>query len=256
MSRRDRLRGFFRDGPTGEVETHRIWSAALVAIGVVANVVVDRAEGGWTLWVSIVATLVVAAGVWWLGERRAASLQAVASGARAETLLDLGHSLAPIAQELGRVSAMSTGTRRAQRSGLRKLILSAASGLADVRLRACYFALDEDGKSMHPAGDVGRSIPPKAGFHAGVKSGDAALAMIKDGGFLFCDNVDESPPPGWVPSNHGAYQTFISVTVGTPGAPAGMLTLDAPKAGDLTAEDVEMMLVLGHLLGIAEQITK
>jgi len=52
-----------------------------------------------------------------------------------------------------------------------------------------------------------------------------------------------------IPTTAGSYRTVIAVAVTAGLAKLGMLTVDAPDVGDLTAADVELVRVLANLLG-------
>ncbi len=246
----------------GPVEPHRGISLALVVAAPVISFLISRVSGSWVLvTVLLVVQLGVAAATWWLGEARASRLQTERIDSRQETLVVLGDALDPVMVELAATTTLPKPDQRAKRSGLVTLVLSAATGIADERTRprACYFrrdALDRAGRArMTHEAYVGRSIPAKAEFIEGTEAGDVALRMVNEGRHLFCDDVRENPPPGWEPSERGEYRTFISVTVAAGERAYGMLTLDAVEAGALIAEDVEMMRVLGHVLGMVETVT-
>jgi len=244
----------------GPVEPHRGISVGLVVASPVIAFAISRLTNPWMVAVLLVAQLVVAAATWLLGEARASRLQKERIESRQETLVVLGDALDPVMIDLAATTSRPKTERRAKRSGLVNLVLSATIGLAEEksRPRACYFRLASD-DPVRPAGMtleafVGRSVPAKAKFITGTEAGDAALQMIEEGNHLFCDDVRENPPPGWVPTERGEYLTFISVTVAAGERTYGMLTLDAVEAGALTAEDVQMMRVLGHVLGMVETV--
>lgn len=241
-------------GMRGTVETYRLASGGLVMVGAIATVLIEKAAGG-VLWLLVGVSLLVSAGLWVIGEARAQSIKGARVEARGETLLDLGHLLEPLVHELGRVSTLPIPERRKERSALRQAVVNAASGLSPKRLRANYFELQPGGQEMTCVASTGRAGRPTAGFVAGVRSGDDALRMVQNGGHVYCESIAGAPPANWEQPSHAEYQTFISVTVGTPGKPAGMLSVDAPEEGDLTDEDLKMLFVLGHLLGIAEELT-
>ena len=130
-----------------------------------------------------------------------------------ETQVALGDALDPVTSTLAALATMSLADRRAQRSGLVQLVLAAASGLGptDSRCRASYFVLSggsETREMVHQA-SLGRSTPAKARFTVGTAAGDAALTMVDERGYIYCDDVSESPPPGWEPTERGEYKCFI-----------------------------------------------
>lgn len=240
----------------GEVEKIRLISGFAAIVSAVTALTLGTAGATWVIWVAGVLNLGAAGLIWWIGEVRAGSKREAVVAAREETMVDVAFILQPLLHDLGRVAALRLPERRNERGALQRAVVNAASGLSGTaRLRACYFVLSDDQKSMDCRAYVGRANGPAEGFREGRKSGDRVLAMVKAGGKIFVENTDDSAPPGWVPSNHNYYKTFISVTVGTPGNPIGMLTLDAPKAGDLVQEDVDFLVALGNLLGVCETLT-
>ena len=223
----------------GLLDRYRVAAAIMVAAAAAVQVWGSQTDRVWVLWLTTALTLVLALGIWIAGELRSWRERTDAVEIRSETLLDLGAALEPLANELGRVAAMPTvGARRVQWEGLKRTVLAAACGLSEAKLRACYFELNDAQTELVLAGYTGRSIQPKQGFKRGERSGDTAIDMVIGREHRFCDNTEENPPPGWSPSRSGEYKTFISVAVGTPSNPIGMLTLDSPDPGDLTKEDL------------------
>ncbi len=234
---------------------HRCVSGLLGLGVIVLAVCIDRANGDW-LYVLIGAAAAIAALQWAHGANRVRWANQNLRDTRAETLLDLGYTLVPLQRELSRFAASKAPERRRQKSGLEQAILSAATsvGLEEHKLRSCYFKLEEidDLRQLRHHKSVGRATEAKAAFVEGTPEGNAALSMLDRGGHLFCRDVTNDPPPGWVRSERGDYLTFISVPVVAGKTIFGMLTLDAVEIGSLTDEDVHMVAVLGFMLATIE----
>jgi hypothetical protein len=255
--RRHRAVGLVRRAASGVVEVHRLVSLGLVVAAPAVSFAASKVKQ--TEWVLTVLALqlIIATGTWIIGEFRVKGVEKARQEASVETQVALGDALDPVARSLAKLTTMQARQRREQRSGLVERVLSAACGLGPdgSRTRACYFKLVDDEGPRRLVNDTskGRSDEAKSQFVAGTPSGDAALKMIDQRGWIYCDDVDENPPPGWQPSAERAYKCFASVTVAAGPKVFGMLTLDAINPGDLTREDQQTLQVLGHLLGIAEQ---
>lgn len=255
--KRHRAMGLLRRAASAAIEVHRLVSLGLVLAAPVVSFAASKVKK--TEWVVTVlgVQLVLALVTWLIGEFRVKGVEKARQEASVETQVALGDALDPVARSLAKLTTMSARQRREQRSGLVELVLSAACGLGPdgSRTRACYFKLAGDDGPRRMLNDTskGRSDVAKSEFVEGTAAGDAALKMIDERGWIYCDDVDENPPPGWQPSKERAYKCFASVTVAAGPKVFGMLTLDAINPGDLTREDQQTLQVLGHLLGIAEQ---
>lgn len=247
----------------GRVAAHELLTVAFIGGSIFNGFILSEVENGVLIAFLLILQVAMAIGTWVASETRARHLEAEHDRGRAETVFMISKMLAPLTEELARVSLLPKPERRSEWVGLRNLLLAAATGLAppDARGRACYFAhrVDASGSRvmLHDM-SVGRQVSAKAEFRAGTDVGDAALAMVDADDALFCRDVeDESQvPAGWEATRRGEYRTFISVPVTSGNEVHGMLTLDAQPAGSLTTEDVGMMRVLGNLLGTARQITQ
>lgn len=136
------------------------------------------------------------------------------------------------------------------------------------KTRSCYYELEPgppDNRGGSPIPNrlalkhyKGRTSPPVRSFEAGTSRGDQAIELVLDDAYLLCEDVINSPPPGWSDDGDKSYKTFISVavvvftsqfTVGY-----GMLTVDAPRSGDLTERDVDLLRVMARLIATARAI--
>lgn len=240
------------------VTHYKVVTATLVGAAPVVGLLLTLVTTWWIVLALLGAQSLIAVSTWLLGEGRVKSVDDERDDARADTLLGLTDGLEPVSSDLARMSTLDAKGRQQEKAGLLFSVLHAATvlGAEGSRTRACYFKFAEDGpRRMLHKQSIGRSVEAKAEFRAGTVAGDAALAMVDAAETLFCDDVDEAPPPGWEPSQRGEYKTFISVAVRAGDRAFGMLTIDAVFPGALTVEDVRMMRALGNLLGVVEQIT-
>jgi hypothetical protein len=237
------------------VEHHKKISLALVGVQAALGAAIRFVADPLAIVGLVVAMVSVAMLIAGLGLLKVKRIDDERIEAAVEIRVAISDSLEPTVVHLGRMVDGPIGHRRNEFSGMCKTVLSGAVGLApsDARPRSCYFRLDDAGGTMAFADYQGRAVQPKAEFRAGTPEGDAALAMVRANDILYCDDVDENPPPGWRPSDRGAYKTFIAVPVKCSSTVFGMLTLDATVSGALTEEDGQLLRVLGVILGIAEQ---
>ncbi len=117
------------------------------------------------------------------------------------------------------------------------------------RARAVVYALDPSRTSMSPLAHAGRGTTP-SGFTLGNVRGDRAIALVTSGGHLFVPDLDAVNNEEWAGSGND-YRTFISAAITNGEYSYGMLTLDAPKAGDLSENDEHTVLLMADLLSIA-----
>lgn len=154
------------------------------------------------------------------------------------------------------VSLMATmpPAPKAERESLLRQVAEQAAGalrllLRDVdRVRAVVYALSPDGRSLTHIAYGGRGTTPGP-FTAGDARGDGALAMVASGDSRFVPDISQAPP-AWAGTGRD-YATFISAAISTGDYAYGMLTVDAPEAGDLVDTDVEIVLVVAGLLAVA-----
>jgi GAF domain-containing protein len=95
-----------------------------------------------------------------------------------------------------------------------------------------------------PDSSLGRAGATRTTFVEGAPDGDAALVLIDSNQARFCPDVRTEPPPGWDPAAARGYRTFLSVPVIAGGSGFGMLSVDAPDPGDLTAEDESLLRLM------------
>lgn len=121
--------------------------------------------------------------------------------------------------------------------------------LKDVdRLRAVVYSLTDQG--MECLAYIGRGTTPKM-FKAGTERGDKALEMVRRGGSIFAKDLDADELGAAYRGSGADYKTFISVSISTRNNAYGMVTVDAPRAGDLVDTDAQIVMFMADLLAIA-----
>lgn len=239
------------------------WAIGLAVLIVAAPLVSYglTLASGLGIAILLVLQVAVAIGIWAIPNHRRKVAEAERLEARSETRVVLGDALDPLMLELAELAATKSKLERKGRDkALLQTVLAAATGLGEdgARTRASYFEYRE-GEAGEPAELVhqkstGRAVQAKARFVEHHRSGDVAIDIVRSDGYLFCDDVDESAPEGWEPSERGEYKTFASVAVVAGGHPYGMLTLDSPNPGDLADEDRQLLHVYGRILAAGLEI--
>jgi hypothetical protein len=93
---------------------------------------------------------------------------------------------------------------------------------------------------------AGRAAPPRETYRPGTLGGDFVLDLVGRGELVFVADVAGHP---LIDPDLPRYSSVIAVAVGAGSERFGLLTVDAPAAGNLTQTDVELVRVLGNLLG-------
>ena len=170
-------------------------------------------------------------------------------------------ALQPLAEMIADMELLS---RRAERVAMLKSVAThsvAALKLifTDIeRARATVYRLAESG-DMECVSYLGRGegVQPQP-FRRQTQRGEQALAMVRGGGDLLIRNIDdvEIASDGKVVSpdfrgSRSGYKTFISCSITNRDKRYGMVTLDAPQAGDLSDTDKQLVGLMADLLAIA-----
>lgn len=183
--------------------------------------------------------------------RQRQSLEQVAIDAEAALTLTINGVFAPITSYLGELAGTTTDADRAHVAGqVCQAVVDAAVTLTAPEARSAFYRLDRDGLGLTRESWGGRSTQPRQRFGAGTPDGDAVLDVVRQGDFVFVDDVTVSPMV--TPTAGSGYRTVVAVAVTAGQLPLGLLTVDAPQVGDLTEDDVELVRVLANLLGAAQ----
>lgn len=193
------------------------------------------------------ATILFGAAQQYRTNRRLRSAEEVAVDAEEELTLTLNAALAPITDYLASMAdAGDDGDRKVISGQLLQAVVDAAVRLTAPGARSAFYALAANGAALSRVAYSGRATQPRPEFAAGTPDGDFVLDLVQRGDLVFIDDVDAHPLV--TPSAPG-YRTVIAVAVTAGARKLGMLTVDAPDPGDLTATHVELIRVLANLLG-------
>ena len=228
--------------------------AALCAGGAfVIGVLAGAASGGGRVALLLLGATLAAAGIGLAAvdrirsDRARRTAEQVALDAQEDLTLTLNGALAPLTSYLGELAAApSRSARQALLGQVRQAVVDAAVKLTTEGARSALYLMDAVGGSLTRVAYAGRSELPREQFVAGTADGDFVLALVRDGELLFVTDVAVNPLV--TPSTSG-YATVIAVAVTAGSERLGMITVDAPRTGDLTYSDVELVRVLANLLG-------
>ncbi|GAA4355838.1 GAF domain-containing protein [Angustibacter luteus] len=183
--------------------------------------------------------------------RQRQTLEQVAVDAEAALTLTINGVFAPITSYLGELVSTSSDADRAHVAGqVSQAVVDAAVTLTAAEARSAFYRLDGDGLGLTRESWGGRSMQPRPRFSGGTPDGDAVLDIVRQGDFVFVDDVAASPMV--TPTTGSGYRTVVAVAVTAGPVPLGLLTVDAPGLGDLSEDDVELVRVLANLLGAAQ----
>jgi hypothetical protein len=181
-------------------------------------------------------------------QRRLRTAEQVAVEAEAELMLTLNGALAPITNYLGDMADQRTTGGRATVAGqLSQAVVDAVVRLTADASRSAFYRLDDDWQGLTREVWGGRASQPRGAFVAGTPDGDAVLDLVRAGDYVVVDDIAASPMV--TPSPGAGYRTVVAVAVTAGSLPLGLLTVDAPRPGDLGPTDVELLRVLANLLG-------
>lgn len=149
-----------------------------------------------------------------------------------------------------------TSTRREdRRARLGVTFVQAAHATARLlggeRTRSVVYVLTSDNSALVQAERAGRRDPAQP-FTSKDERGRRALEWVSssDKTPLHVEDSRQAPPSIWRGSG-ASYRSFISVPIATLETSFGMLTVDDPEPGALTADDVPIVQLLAALLAVA-----
>ena len=158
-------------------------------------------------------------------------------------------ALQPVAELIADMPAKAKDQREAALLAVATQAVGALNLLLkDVeRLRAVVYGLDEAG--MTCLAYAGRGDRPQP-FLRGTERGDLAMQLVETGGDRFEPDTRKASREGYAGSGDD-YQSYISASISTSELGFGMVTVDAPRAGDLVDTDRQIVLLVADLLAIA-----
>lgn len=147
----------------------------------------------------------------------------------------LEESLSPILEQLADTPAQRATLRRGTAERLTaRACTDLAKAFATVSgVRVCVFNISDDAQRMTCVEKAGRNQRPK-NFEVGTVRGDKAFEILNTPlPYLFAANLDDKAAQvEWAGSGDG-YRTFITAPIRSSNTGFGLLTIDAPTAGDL-----------------------
>src|SRR5262245_52218949 len=189
---------------------------------------------------------------------------AAAQSARAAMRIAMEDALDPFTALL-RQLAVAKGQERARLRGEAiQLALTAIAQLTAfsgpggddrlLRVRVCFFALQPGRpRRLVPQSYVGRAGAPTVAFDERTRAG-RFLLRVADGGWVIVDDTGHQQTAVWWDEDR-LHRTFaVGPVPGCDGKAAGVITLDALEAGDLTDLDLPLVRLIAHLLSLALQM--
>lgn len=218
---------------------------AAVAAGTTGTARAVLLVGGGLLAAGVVATQLVK-------QRRDAQqikrAREVAQEAEAAYGGALSGALAPITEYLGELSELPRSTDRGPVVGkLTQAIVNAAVLLTVVEARSAFYRYDAAERRLVREAYAGRTGVPRPEFVSGTEDGDVVLDLVDRGDLIRIDDVVQDPLVR--PSPMSGYTCVIAAAVSASDLRLGMLTVDAPGAGDLRERHAQIVHVLANLLG-------
>jgi hypothetical protein len=192
------------------------------------------------------ASVALAAFEGWRRDRARRTALQVALDAEESLMLTLNGALAPLTSYLGELAATANRAARRELAGqIRQAVVDAAVTLTGPESRSAFYE-PGDGGVLERAVYAGRGTPPRAVYAPGTIGGDFVLDLVDRGELVFVEDVAGHP---LVDPGMPEFASVVAVAVAAGDGRFGLLTVDAPSGGHLTQTDVELVRVLGNLLG-------
>jgi hypothetical protein len=189
------------------------------------------------------ASVALAAFEGWRRDRARRTALQVALDAEESLMLTLNGALAPLTSYLGELATTGNRAERRELAGqIRQAVVDAAVTLTGPGTRSAFYEPGPGGV-LERAVYAGRATPPRDEYLPGTLGGDFVLDLVDRGDLVFVEDVAGHP------LLDPQYASVIAVAVGAGPDRFGLLTVDAAAAGGLTQTDVELVRVLGNLLG-------
>lgn len=225
-----------------------VLSALIAMLGMAGG----SAKSWWLLTILCVAIGILAVVQGGLSIRSVKSAKA----SRVDRTVEINNVLAPLAKALARAAA-ADGAKRRRAASVAFLVNATSScvGLTPAKLcRATFYSITGEPRSrvFEPWETVGRSDPPFSRFREDDEGEGAEVWRVaKKGDYRFVQDTELEDIPHFDRARSRKYRTFITMPVMFDDAPVGLLTLNAPQPGDLTADDVESMRFIADLAATA-----
>ena len=183
---------------------------------------------------------------------RITAAEQMAADRLAEYKVTTNDMLIPLSLAVTDVLTTTTATaRREARQSLRQMTVAfAAEYVGPERSRSCFYGLEDDPRSGRQVLRLrawhGRNKPPRPRFDPADEAEAQVFALVDSLDSMLITDVQQVHLLGW--TDIAEYQTFVAVTVCAGETPLGLLTLDSLHAGDLTAQDLDLMRLFAQLL--------
>lgn len=233
------------------------WLASLTILGlpVIGTVLITLGQNFrngrdyWQFWTGV-AVLLLAVAIQILRDVLQGRNSYAESTEAARLRVAMKDALQPVAELTAGMTELPGSARQPQMKQVaQQAVGSLCLLLKDVdRLRAVVYEVTDRG--MECLAYQGRGTTPKM-FKAGTERGDKALKMVDEGGQIFAKDLDASELGPAYKGSGADYKTFISVAISTRAHSYGMLTVDAPRAGDLVDTDAQIVMFMADLLAVA-----
>jgi transcriptional regulator with GAF, ATPase, and Fis domain len=233
---------------------------AAVAVGVLPRVAVDAAGKmhPWALTLVTVSAVIAAAAVLLdrVADWHSKQVDAQAEQGRKRATENMLNDLLNLLDEAADLSFASGAARDARLHVLEVHAASVAASVAVSNVRATYYQVepDEDGwRSITKPKSRGRSGDSHTTFIEKDEQDHPIWAALggRDTDCKIYNAPDPTPRVDWQSRD---YKTFISVPVKVEGVVFGMLTVNAPRVGDLTELDRLTTVTIARLLAVIHAV--
>lgn len=245
-------------GPLARRVARAKWVPDLVAGMLVGGA--GLSVGALTLWVAFLL-LVAGLGIEALKRYGQSLIRDQDADAVAEFTAVLDAALQPLARSLQLLeSHRLKKDRMAELTGVLYAVMHGAlqSAGAGPGVRASLFQrISEESTDVfvpHPSFSLGRGDQPVSRFVRDEGEGEAVWKAAEDDDVIFYPDIREDAPEGMDLERDRAYCTFITAPIRVNGKVSGLLTINAPRPGDLSDDDAIMMRFLAGLAGLALQM--
>lgn len=164
----------------------------------------------------------------------------------------LDDTIAPIARTAAGMHALSSARQREEAfKRISRQAIDAVLLTIDAHgLRAVVYSLEAGADSFYVVDQNSRGRRDDAGaFAVGGDKTAVALQALRENRARFVEDCSSTPPPEG--GENLGYETYISVPIGSDSVAYGILTVDSPRAGDLTKQHVNDLELVASVLAMA-----
>lgn len=174
-------------------------------------------------------------------------------GARAETEVALYDALDPLVETLGELLAANRAERPEAMGRLTSAAMVSINQVLNVpRARVCFYEVQDERENGHLVLKrkqcVGRSGRSRPKFTTATPEGEAVIELLRHDRSDFREDVKKDPPVGWDTTKSRDYRTYLSIPSRAGERVHGLITVDAPRPGDLREDHGTFVRVVGTIL--------